>query len=270
MGFFLAGLLITIYKFRFFKSVAAFAVAFVIIIFGNIFRATGLFYFEAGLIKLPAAAHEAIGVAAFVLTCAGIVAAIIKIKQSSFFDRKAFTEKNRKCFQFSILQLCVFTVACLSACFVSFSNFEKPNERPPQIIVEFPTQFENRPLQRLELSTREEVFAKDFPGEIRRYVQGSREIIIRYVTEPTRKLHPASDCFSAIGYKIEPLPLKIGESEQKWSCFRATKGDENLRVCERIFADNGESWTDVSSWYWSALSRTNTGYWALTVAEAEQ
>ncbi len=134
--------------------------------------------------------------------------------------------------------------------------------------IDFPTEFEGKPLMELELSDREQFFLNDFPGEIRRFTDGRRELIVRFVTTPTRKLHPSSDCFSAIGYAIKPLPMKIDESQQKWACFNADKGEESLNVCERIYTENGESWTDVSSWYWSAISVGNEkGYWAITVAE---
>lgn len=127
---------------------------------------------------------------------------------------------------------------------------------------------EGRELIQLDLTESEQFFLNDFPGEVRRFTDGNREIIIRFVREATRKLHPSSDCFSPIGYQIKPLPLRIDVKQQKWACFSANRNENNLKVCERIYANDGESWTDVSSWYWSALSDSKTdGYWAITVAE---
>lgn len=266
-GFFLTGLLITIYKFRLIKSLSAFVLAFGIILLGNIFRATGLFYLEAGIIKLPSFAHEAIGVSAFILTCAGIVFAVLKLKNFAGFELNFPLQQTKNLSNQSRVQISIFVLICFSALTIPFLTVGKEIVKLNQTNLTFPTEFENKPLQQLDLSEREQFFLQDFPGEIRRFTDGNREIIVRYVTEATRKLHPASDCFSAIGFQIKPLPLKIDENQQKWSCFTAIRNGENLKVCERIYTENGESWTDVSSWYWSAITNENKDYLAITVAE---
>jgi hypothetical protein len=132
---------------------------------------------------------------------------------------------------------------------------------------EFPTEFDGRPLRDLGLSEREQGFLVDFPGQIGRFTDGNREIIIRRVTEATRKLHSASVCFEAIGYTTQPLAIKIDEARHRWSCFSAFKGGDRLKVCERIEDANGSEWTDVSSWYWSVWGLENGEWWAYTVAE---
>lgn len=264
-GFFLTSLLITIYQFNFRKSVLAFVSALGIILLGNIFRATGLFYLEAELIKMPNFSHEAIGVSAFVLTCIGIVFTILKIRN---YDKNVLNIQTDSFFRLSNFQRIIFAMACLSAFAAPFIFGGKEIVKTNESVIGFPTEFDGKSLTQLELSEREQFFLNDFPGEIRRFTDGNRELIIRYVTTATRKLHPASDCFSAIGYNIKPLPLKIDDNQKKWSCFRATKNNESLNVCERIYTENGESWTDVSSWYWSTISVGNVqGYWAVTVAE---
>jgi exosortase/archaeosortase family protein len=265
-GFFLAALLITTYQFNFRKSIVAFVSAFAFILLGNIFRATGLFYLEAEIIKMPSFAHEAIGVSAFILTCVGIVAAILKIRTIGKIEPK---NQADSAFSFSNLQTNLMILACVFAFVMPFLVGGKEVAKNTQTATKFPTAFEGKSLQELELTPREEFFLNDFPGEIKRFSDGKREIIIRYVTTATRKLHLSSDCFSAIGYAIKPLPIKIDESKQKWSCFLANKGGEKLNVCERIYTENGESWTDVSSWYWCAISNENKDYWAVTVAEIE-
>ncbi len=102
-GFFLASLLVTIYGFNFKKAVFAFVSAFAIIILGNTFRATGLFYLEAGIVKMPEIAHEAIGVSAFVLTCVGIVAAIRTRSDSDLTDLHFRLEKPAKSLSLRVL-----------------------------------------------------------------------------------------------------------------------------------------------------------------------
>lgn len=269
-GFFLTGLLITIYEFRLIKSLAAFVLAFGIILLGNIFRATGLFYLETEIIKLPNFAHEAVGVSAFILTCAGIVLAVLKLRNFADLVLKSNYRETKFFSDFSRFQSGIFAFVCFSAFAVPFLIGGQENIKSNQTNINFPSEFENKSLTQLELSEREQFFLQDFPGEIRRFTDGRREIIIRLVTEATRKLHPASDCFSAIGYQIKPLPLKIDENSQRWSCFTAVRNNENLKICERIYTENGESWTDASSWYWSAISSENKDYWAITVAESNK
>lgn len=135
----------------------------------------------------------------------------------------------------------------------------------------WPTQLESKTLTSLPLTALERQFAADFPGRIGRFSDGEREIVVRWVTEATRQMHFASDCFQAIGYTVKPLPVRRDEQGSLWASFEATKDNERLRVYERINNDAGESWTDVSAWYWSALRHEDRGpWWAITIAEKER
>jgi len=134
----------------------------------------------------------------------------------------------------------------------------------------WPTEFERKTLTPLPLTDVERRFASEFPGRIGRFTDGNREIIIRWVTEATRKLHPSSDCFQGLGYNVKPLAAHRDANGSLWSSFAATKGNNRLRVYERINNDSGETWTDASAWYWSALRHEDSGpWWAFTVAEKE-
>jgi hypothetical protein len=63
-------------------------------------------------------------------------------------------------------------------------------------------------------------------------------VVIRWVNAPTRRLHPASHCF------------------QGASSLRGTQG---------------ETWPDVSSWYWSALTApAGSSWWSFVVVERER
>lgn len=132
----------------------------------------------------------------------------------------------------------------------------------------WPTHFEGRALRSLPLTEPEQRFERTFPGRIGRFTDGSRELVIRWVTKPTRMLHPAADCFRGSGYAIEPRPLERHE-DSSWSAFDATKGTMRFRVRERITGANGDQWSDVSAWYWSASRSAVDGpWWATTVADA--
>jgi len=164
----------------------------------------------------------------------------------------------------------VFILACGLAFLAPFMVTTKTlSERGDPIFTDFPKEFEGRELHDLGLSERERVFLDDFPGHIGRFTDGNREIVIRRVTEATRKLHPASDCFEAVGYTVTPLPVKLDDSNKRWSCFSAAKSDEKLRVCERVEDGLGGVWTDIPSWYWAAWGKSGIVWWAYTVAERD-
>ena len=165
----------------------------------------------------------------------------------------------------------VYAVVCLLAFIAPFVFSSSRNEAKDvnANLAGWQKTFEGRELRQLDLTVREKRFGEDFPGKVARFTDGQREIIIRYVTEPTRMLHPASDCFKGVGYSITPLPLRVDESGNKWGAFRAARGADNLKVYERIYDERGQSWTDVSAWYWAAVTgRTNGAWWAVTVAES--
>jgi hypothetical protein len=119
--------------------------------------------------------------------------------------------------------------------------------------VEWPTHFRDRPLTQLALTPLEARFAHRFPGAIARFTDGTQLLILREVTQPTRRLHPAADCFRAAGYAID-VPRAFSDAHgERWSCFRAARDGQRVRVCERLQDADGNAWTDVSAWYWSAL-----------------
>jgi hypothetical protein len=138
---------------------------------------------------------------------------------------------------------------------------------PPVIFPGWPTTFEGKTLTPLALTEMEKTFASDFPGRIARFTDGERELIIRWVTEATRKLHPSSDCFQGLGYTVKPLAAHRDERGSLWTSFAATKDNKRLIVREQIHSDSGETWTDVSAWYWSAIQHDHGSWWAITVAE---
>ena len=125
----------------------------------------------------------------------------------------------------------------------------------------WPKKYEGKLLVQLELTDKEEIFVKDFPGKIGRFSDGSRELIIRWVEQPTRKLHPASDCFKGIGYYIKPLPLQVNEGGIKMGCFSASKDNSVLNVCEFIEVKDGKNWSDISAWYWGAIFDNSSNGW---------
>jgi hypothetical protein len=131
----------------------------------------------------------------------------------------------------------------------------------------WPTHFEGVALTPLKPAPEDVLLARSFPGQVARFSDGRRQIVLRQVPAPTRRLHPASDCFRATGYLIRPAPMQVAAGQGPSSCFLAVRGGRTFRVCERIAGADGKSWPDVSSWYWSALFDPASGPWlaALTV-----
>lgn len=128
----------------------------------------------------------------------------------------------------------------------------------------WPSHFEGRALTPLPLTPIEERFQQNFPGRVGRFTDGQRELIVRWVAEGTRKLHPSADCFKANGYVLS-APASSGS----WSEFIATRKGQTLTVRERIHdAAGGAHWSEVSAWYWAVqLGRTKGPWWAITIAQ---
>jgi hypothetical protein len=131
------------------------------------------------------------------------------------------------------------------------------------------THLRDRPLTQQPLTALEARFAADFPGAIARYRAGDAIVIVREVTQPTRRLHPAADCFRAAGYALGAARTHADARRTRWNCFEARQGAQRVRVCEHIADGAGGQWTDVSSWYWSALWAQRTArpgpWWAITI-----
>lgn len=164
----------------------------------------------------------------------------------------------------------VFAVAALAASvtpLLAWPEFSGPDRTPA--FPGWPTHLEGLPLTELPLTAREAGFVQSFPGRVARFTDGEREIILRWVASPTRKLHPAADCFRASGYAIAPLPARASASGSgMMGCFRASRGGEAMSVCEIIRDGEGYSWPDVSAWFWHALFGGARGpWWAVVVAQ---
>lgn len=136
------------------------------------------------------------------------------------------------------------------------------------------SQWHGVPLRPLALSDVELRFAKHFPGTITRMTDDRQTLVLRTVNKPTRMLHPATDCYRGLGYRIvnEQLEVQASAGEDAsadvlWRCFVAQRHGRSVRVCERIEDATGQGFTDTSSWYWASIAGQSQGPWtAVTVA----
>jgi hypothetical protein len=132
---------------------------------------------------------------------------------------------------------------------------------------EMPAQWQGKPLRPLALSEVEQRFARQFPGTLARMTDGRQVLVLRAVHRPTRMLHPAADCYRALGYRIAQQQLQLDGERSLWRCFEAARSGQRLHVCERIVDARGTGYTDASAWYWAALLGQSQGPWqAITVA----
>lgn len=136
--------------------------------------------------------------------------------------------------------------------------------------VEWPQSWDGRALRPLAMSAVEQRFAARFPGAIGRFTDGERVLVLRSVQRPTRMLHPATDCWRGLGYRVQDERLQRDAQQRLWRCFEAVARDgERYRVCERIEAPDGSAFIDPSSWFWAASLGRSSGPWqAVTVVEA--
>lgn len=232
-----------------------------LVLSGNILRNTLLVWGESGGSGFSGWVHEAVGLLVF----AGVCAMIFRIIGHRAFAPSAPVEHARSAPSKSTAGglLGALALATFWPLLVPASALE-----PKQVAHEWPVQFEGRPLRPLALSPAEQRFAEDFPGQLSRFTDGRRNIVLRHVLRPTRKLHPAEDCFRALGYRIDQTQLhrRVGAAGLQ-RCFVVSRDDERLQVCDYIEDAAGQSFSDTSAWYWSALSGRSVGPWhAVTLA----
>jgi hypothetical protein len=164
----------------------------------------------------------------------------------------------------------LFIVMCCVAALIPLVPVSGNHQASLQQFPGWPATFEGRPVKVLSLTRGELHFEKEFPGRIAKFSDGSREIALRWVTEATRSLHPATDCLRGAGYALKPLPILRDADGKQWGQLEARNTKQTIRVRERIEDTAGNSWTDVSSWYWAALLKRSRGPWlAITVIEKE-
>ncbi|PTY02796.1 hypothetical protein DB347_22885 [Opitutaceae bacterium EW11] len=166
-------------------------------------------------------------------------------------------------------RLAVFALATLAAVLPWFSA----SRTRPETGTRFPgwTQAPVRgDLSPGNLGPRERRFAEQFPGRVGVFEQGRVSWVIRWVDQPTRKLHPAGDCLRGAGFTVAPAPAWQDADGTIWASCTARRDSERYRVCERILDANGRVWADVSAWYWAALiGRSQGPWWALTRIEPQ-
>jgi len=243
----------------------------VMIIAGNILRATALFYVEAGMVSAPAWMHAGVGACAFALTSGGISGSALWLRAGhKERDTPEGADVNQTVSRTplaGVVALVVLAIAWLLA--VTAPSWARQPVRAEYLFPGWPVTMEGRPIRAMALSADELKVAAEFPGKIGRFTDGAREVILRWVAVPTRQLHPAELCFKGWGYSVKPRSLLRTGNGDCWGSFLACRGSEALAVRTCVRDADGKSWPDVSSWFWSAASGRSRGPWlAITIAES--
>ncbi|MDX6766494.1 MAG: archaeosortase/exosortase family protein [Candidatus Methylacidiphilales bacterium] len=238
--------------------------ALVLLIALNVLRATLLFFPESGLCSLPAWSHGAIGAACF-LAAGGLILLLAQRLQSFRIPPAGETPPNA--IKPARRVVLFFPVLCLFGLGLTF--LPHPGPKPDAITSTgfpgWPSSLEGRALESVPLSAKEAAFLRDFPGHTAAFQDEDGRWIVRWVTAPTRRLHPARHCFAGSGHQIQPEGIVRDGWETLWGSFQASKEGQTWTVRERIGDAAGNNWTDVSSWYWAAvLGRTQGPWWVYT------
>jgi exosortase len=262
------------------------ALAFIGVVLANAFRAAILFFPESGRVAWPHWTHDAIGLASqacllmMLLLCDGWLARILsRVPQQAaqFHDHTPHRHSppHRQLIGGAAVIIALaagFSISHVRGDFSTPSSQQSDRVSGPSIFSDWPATFDGVPLQHLPLSAREEHFAHSFPGAIARFQCGDAEIIMRHVTQATRRLHSSADCLRAMGWQIVHQPIFQDSDGRTWGSFLALRSGTRYLVTERITPSslaNGEAFTDVSAWYWNALWNPDSGPWmAVTVMRA--
>ena len=152
-----------------------------------------------------------------------------------------------------------FVVCCLLAALAPWLSGAVAREPEP---VPFPGWERYRPVayRELALSEQERLFAEGFPGRIARFSNGREELVLRWIAEPSRRLHPAEHCLRGAGFTLTRATASpdVRAGASAWIAERAGK---RLLVHEWIEASDGRVFGSVGEWYWPSTLGRSRGPW---------
>ena len=247
---------------------------------GNIVRNSVLVGFEGAGQPLAPWAHDVWGLALLAAVCGSIGWTMTWNATPREVRRRTssggFLLQNR--FVDRVAHKALFAVAMtlsLVGGFAGAASSAASAPPPGGRFNEWPAAWDGSPLRPMALTDVEHRFAQQFPGAIARMTDGERMFVLRRVDAPTRMLHPAVDCYRALGYSIAHARLERDAQARIWRCLSVAKRQageqgQTLRVCERIVDADGTAFTDTSAWYWAAAGGRSQGPWqAVTRVEPE-
>ncbi len=101
-----------------------------------------------------------------------------------------------------------------------------------------------------------------------RFRAGDRELVLRWTWRVGTGLHSGRYCYRGLGYDVVPEPAWQDSQGHLWSSFSAVRGEERRLIRERVYDARGQSWPEVSEWFWDACrGRTDGPWWSVVVEE---
>lgn len=263
-----------------------------LVLAGNIVRNSLLVAMEADRVTKPQWMHELVGILVFLCVCTAVLLLVIRgaakrdggarstnrgrasagARDSGLADEAASADHDQA--SNGRWTRAAMSLAAMSFLALALTPMLRSSPAGAQTAIvqpEWPNDYDGARIRPLALSEVEQRFAAQFPGAIARFTDERRVITLRHVTAPTRKLHPAADCYRGLGYSLSQIALaQRAESPRLQRCFLASKHGRRLRVCEYIEDAAGNSFTDTSAWYWAAARGASRGPWlAVTTATAD-
>lgn len=257
---FCTGTLLLAYDLRGVRATAAILGTIALTLFANVIRGIYLALLELTLHGGPAAFHQGVGLAT---TGSALLAAFIILRH---LPKPAVSgSADPQLTKISRLQASTLSAVCLAGLLLQLhSSHSEFHDSTPESLaaVAWPNSFEGQSLTPGVLTVREERFAADFPGQTRRFLASDgREVVIRVIDRPTRKLHSAADCLRGAGFSVFPRPAERGGNGSLESCIDAVRGTDRLEVCEYVVDRFGQVSGDVSAWFWHATLNPENGPW---------
>ncbi len=228
--------------------------AIALIVPANICRAALLAVTEAGYFPANLLGHAGTGVLAFAVVLVPLWVAIARRARPGFPEILAKPRGN---------PVPMLAAAALLAPVLMFATPRTPQQ---PVAMEMPAEFTfdglTLPLEKLPQTPEESAFSLSFPGTLASFRWGKSQVVLRSVTEATRRLHASRDCLRAAGFTTTDAVTARFADGTRWAKFHATRDGMRRTVFERISSGTDDSaWTDVSAWYWSALRHPLNGPW---------
>lgn len=257
---FLACLMICIQRLNIRRSLLLLQLASACAFVGNVLRNVLLFFVESGKWGLGDWAHDGIGLGVFALVLTVIVGVGSRMGSETMpemrrIERSVFGEAGPPVLLGLVLLI------------LGFTNIESARGLPEgrvvreDIVDTVRDELFREGWYQLPLETRSAEYAKGFPGTIELFGKDDRRLVVRVINRATRRYHLSADCYRAIGYATEAMPLFQGVDGSMWGRVMAEREGEKIEVRERVVSLDGQSWTDPSSWFWSAMLGKSEGPW---------
>lgn len=239
------------------------------VVAGNSVRAALVFFPESGRVHWPEWMHPGAG-----LVVHGLVLAVI-FRLAGFMEERT---RHLRMESQAANSLCLgpWRTAALAGVVIVLSAAAFLIGDPRQDMAPlhgtdapWPATLDGMPLSLVPLTSREERFARAFPGEIAKFRSHDSEVIFRRVASATRRMHPSGDCLRAAGFTITGKPVFQDVDGRLWGCSIAERNGQSWRVRERYMsAGQNRVCTDASAWFWQAVLHPADGPWlAITVME---